>query len=116
MVYVEGGKIKEAVKAKGVPKDQRTMKMIEDLMFGIDEEGNETYPMAVRRITTWAKQGAGVTVYPRAMIVRPTLTKRMHNKITQTSLPFKTIVDQMDFKKKYDEGMKEQKEMFKEEI
>jgi hypothetical protein len=29
MVFIEGGKIKTSVKAKGVPREKRTMEMIE---------------------------------------------------------------------------------------
>lgn len=116
IVYVEGDKIKTAVKAKGVPKEQRTMDLIDNLGFQMDDEGKRIAPFQYRLIPTWIKAGTGVTIYEKLMILRPTLVKRNHNIEDCTSTPFKTIAEQVENKRLIELQAGEEKNAFKDQI
>jgi hypothetical protein len=86
MVYTDGKTVKASIKAKGVPASSRSFDLINDIAF--DDDCEKISPVIVN---TFARMGAGVTIYDKLMLLRATLSKRNHSLIQNISVPFKDI-------------------------
>lgn len=109
-----------AVKLKGVRADARTMSILEDISGKIQHTVTEgpvaqgELPFALTNLMTkWSRMGAGTILSDMVKIVRPTLTKRAHNLVDGTSVPFKTVADFQASKNIYEARAKELKDQFK---
>jgi hypothetical protein len=107
MIYTDGKTIKSSVKAKGVPAVARSFDLINDIAF--DEDCEKISPVIVN---TFARMGAGVTIYDKLMLLRATLSKRRHDIIQNLSYPFINIKEQLHYQKEYNYKMEVKRNNF----
>lgn len=66
-------------------------------------------PMFGQVVQCWRRMGAGVVIYDKYIVVKPTLYKRNHNYISRTSRPWLTASEYIENKRQYLEEMEKKK-------
>lgn len=91
----------------------------EDNMLGFVDLSREDYdsdllPCRISgEMTKWSRLGAGTIINKIRKLVRPTLTKRNHNVILGTSVPFKDSQAFLAHKMRYEEHAMQIKDKYK---
>lgn len=112
--------MKLAVKLKGVRADARSMDILEDInekiecTTGVADVADIDLPIAVTKLMTrWSRMGAGTILSSMVKMVRPTLTKRCHDLVQGTSIPFKSVSAFQAAKNIYEERAKVLKKQYR---